>query len=94
MLQGFAYGFFFGFGQEKFGFEHASADEADWLCRVKLLAPGEPDMTSIEDILAGILEPGMTTVELRVQGHQPWTGMVAVEPEKTTDIDMRLQQVE
>jgi len=36
------------------------ADDAAWLCRVKVLAPGEPDMTSIEDILAGILEPGMT----------------------------------
>ena len=33
------------------------------LCRVKLVAPGEPDMTSVEDILASILKPGMTDEE-------------------------------
>ena len=35
-------------------------ESSRWLCRVKLLAPGEPDMTSIEDIVASVTTPDMT----------------------------------
>ena len=37
-----------------------AADDATWLCRLKLVSEAEPDMTSVESILKDITRPDMT----------------------------------